>query len=316
MSKLPNATRETMTPAQQKIWDKVHEGKTGGGGPYSMLMHSPEMAQHFAATEDYFRNNSLLSDADREVIILTAAREVEAHYAWSRHEIRAHNVGVKPDVIEAIRAHADTGKFTGKEQLAQALGLEVAKYPTAEEAAKALVERFNTVVSFGTNAEAAAKYDKYLSADKERLGVGAVRQDVVLPAFTEAIIGSPEDGAAVMASPDEWTAWVEETAHEVGHRWQTTKEQTPYKYSCELNTAKTEGGVVFNSGDPASGLEHGTIFIKCLDNLDETDLGSRQLADGTVGYNSLNSKQAWFVDLQQKDGKWKVVGMQTEEMLQ
>ena len=117
MSKLPNATRETMTPAQQKIWDKVHEGKTGGGGPYSMLMHSPEMAQHFAATEDYFRNNSLLSDADREVIILTAAREVEAHYAWSRHEIRAHNVGVKPDVIEAIRAHADTGKFTGKEQL-------------------------------------------------------------------------------------------------------------------------------------------------------------------------------------------------------
>lgn len=206
--------------------------------------------------------------------------------------------------------------FTGKEQLAQALSLEVAKYPTAEEAAKALVERFNTVVSFGTNAEAAAKYDKYLSADKERLGVGAVRQDVVLPAFTEALVGSPEDGAQVMASPDEWTTWVEETAQEVGHRWQTTKEQTPYKYSCTLNTAKTEDGVVFNSGDPASGLEHGTIFIKCLDNLDETDLGSRQLADGTVGYNSLNSKQAWFVDLQQKDGKWKVVGMQTEEMLQ
>ena len=106
MSKLPNATREAMTPEQQKIWDKIHEGRTGGGGPYSMLMHSPEMAQHFAATEDYFRNNSLLPDADREMIILTAAREVEAHYAWTRHEIRAHKVGVKPEVIEAIRAHA------------------------------------------------------------------------------------------------------------------------------------------------------------------------------------------------------------------
>ena len=117
MSKLPNATREAMTPEQQKIWDKIHEGRTGGGGPYSMLMHSPEMAQHFAATEDYFRNNSLLPDADREVIILTAAREVEAHYAWTRHEIRARNVGVKPEVIEAIRAHADPDKFTGKEKL-------------------------------------------------------------------------------------------------------------------------------------------------------------------------------------------------------
>ena len=106
-----------MTAEQQKIWDKIHEGRTGGGGPYSMLMHSPEMAQRFAATEDYFRNNSLLPDADREVIILTAAREVEAHYAWTRHEIRAHKVGIKPEVIEALRARATLDKFTGREKL-------------------------------------------------------------------------------------------------------------------------------------------------------------------------------------------------------
>jgi alkylhydroperoxidase family enzyme len=112
MSKLPNATRESMTPEQQKIWDKVHEGKTGGGGPYSMLMHAPEMAQHFAATEDYFRFNSRLPDADRETIILTAAREVEAHYAWSRHEIRAKQC-LPDEVIEALRAHAPIDKFTG-----------------------------------------------------------------------------------------------------------------------------------------------------------------------------------------------------------
>ena len=112
MSKLPNATREGMTPAQQKIWDKVHEGKSGGGGPYSMLMHSPEMAQYFAATEDYFRNESHLPDADRETIILTAAREVEAHYAWSRHEIRAKSC-LPSEVIEALRAHAPIEKFTG-----------------------------------------------------------------------------------------------------------------------------------------------------------------------------------------------------------
>ena len=117
MSKLPNATREAMTPEQQQIWDKIHQGRTGGGGPYSMLLHSPEMAQHFAATEDYFRNNSLLPDPVREIIILTAAREVEARYAWTRHEIRAHKVGVKPEVIEAIRAHADTDQFTGTDKL-------------------------------------------------------------------------------------------------------------------------------------------------------------------------------------------------------
>jgi alkylhydroperoxidase family enzyme len=75
------------------------------------------MAQHFAATEDYFRNRSLLADADREIIILTAAREVEAHYAWTRHEIRAHKVGIKPETIEALRARATLDKFTGREKL-------------------------------------------------------------------------------------------------------------------------------------------------------------------------------------------------------
>jgi 4-carboxymuconolactone decarboxylase len=117
MSKLPNAKREGLSAEQQKIWDRVFEGRTGGGGPYAMLMHSPEMAQHFAATEDYFRNNSKLPDADREVIILTAAREVEAHYAWTRHEIRAHKVGISPQTIELLRARADLDKFTGREKL-------------------------------------------------------------------------------------------------------------------------------------------------------------------------------------------------------
>jgi alkylhydroperoxidase family enzyme len=117
MSKLPNATRDGLSVEQLQIWDRIFEGRTGGGGPYSMLMHSPAMAQHFAATEDYFRNHSLLPDADREIIILTAAREVEAHYAWTRHEIRAHKVGIRPEIIQALRARASVDQFTGKEKL-------------------------------------------------------------------------------------------------------------------------------------------------------------------------------------------------------
>jgi len=117
MSRLPRARREEMSPEHQKIWDHINAARSGGGGPYSMLLHSPAMAQHIAATEDYFRTESLLPDPDREIIILTAAREVEARYAWSRHEIRAHKVGIAPEVIEALRAKAPLDKFTGKERL-------------------------------------------------------------------------------------------------------------------------------------------------------------------------------------------------------
>jgi alkylhydroperoxidase family enzyme len=114
---MPRAKREELSPEQQKIWDHINAARSGGGGPYSMLLHSPSMAQHFAATEDYFRTHSLLPDADREIIILTAAREVDAHYAWSRHEIRAHNVSIRPEVIEALRATAAVDKFSGRERL-------------------------------------------------------------------------------------------------------------------------------------------------------------------------------------------------------
>jgi len=117
MSRLPAVKREDLTPDHQKIWDRIHAKRSGGGGPYSMLMHSPAMAEHLAATEDYFRDHSLLADADREIIILTAAREVDARYAWSRHEVRAHKLAINPDLIEALRAKAPIDKFAGKEQL-------------------------------------------------------------------------------------------------------------------------------------------------------------------------------------------------------
>ena len=117
MSRIPSAKRDELSPEHQQIWDHIHAARTGGGGPYSMLMHSPAMAQRFAATEDYFRNHSLLPDADREIIILTAAREVSAHYAWTRHEVRAHTVGIRPATIEALRARAPLDSFTGREKL-------------------------------------------------------------------------------------------------------------------------------------------------------------------------------------------------------
>lgn len=117
MSRLPRARREDLSVEHQKIWDHINAARSGGGGPYSMLLHSPAMAQHIAATEDYFRTASLLPDADREIIILTAAREIDARYAWSRHEVRAHKAGVASEVIEALRAKAPLNEFTGKERL-------------------------------------------------------------------------------------------------------------------------------------------------------------------------------------------------------
>ena len=117
MSRIPHAKRDELSPEEQKIWDHIHAVRTGGGGPYSMLLHVPALAGHVAATEDYFRLDSALSDADREIVILAAARELGAHYPWVRHEARARQVGVRTEVIETLRAQGSLAGFTAREKL-------------------------------------------------------------------------------------------------------------------------------------------------------------------------------------------------------
>jgi 4-carboxymuconolactone decarboxylase len=117
MSRIPSAKREELSTENQKIWDHIHAVRTGGGGPYSMLLHVPPLAGHVAATEDYFRLNSALSDADREIVILAAARELGAHYPWMRHEARARQAGVRNEVIETLRAKGSVAGFTPREKL-------------------------------------------------------------------------------------------------------------------------------------------------------------------------------------------------------
>jgi 4-carboxymuconolactone decarboxylase len=117
MSRIPRVKREDLSAEHQKVWDYINAARTGGGGPYSILLHVPPLASHVAATEDYFRLQSGLPDADREIIILTAARELEARYPWTRHEIRAHKAGIRPEVIEALRAKAPLEHFAGREKL-------------------------------------------------------------------------------------------------------------------------------------------------------------------------------------------------------
>jgi 4-carboxymuconolactone decarboxylase len=117
MSRIPKANRESLSDKDRKIWDHIHSARKGGGGPYSMLMHVPELAARVAATEDYFRLESALSDADREIIILAAARELGAHYPWARHEARAHQAGVRKEVIETLRVKGSLAGFTPREKL-------------------------------------------------------------------------------------------------------------------------------------------------------------------------------------------------------
>ena len=116
MSKLPEISREKLSPADQAIWDRVMSGRSGGAGPYGTLMHVPEMAQCFSTLEGYFRDHGTLAKPDKEMIILAVARELGARFPWSRHEIRAREVGVRSETLETLRANGPLDDLTAHER--------------------------------------------------------------------------------------------------------------------------------------------------------------------------------------------------------
>jgi 4-carboxymuconolactone decarboxylase len=117
MTRLPVAERSALQPEDQAVWDRIAAVRSGVRGPYGVLMHVPRLADCVRGLEDYFRFEGELPGADRELVILVAAREMEARYAWARHEHRGQEEGTRPEAIEAVRTNAPIDALTRRERL-------------------------------------------------------------------------------------------------------------------------------------------------------------------------------------------------------
>jgi 4-carboxymuconolactone decarboxylase len=117
MSRLPTVTRDQLLAEDQAIWDRVMSGRHSSGGPYGALIHAPALAERVSAVENYFRSTAVLPAGDRELVILVTARELQAHFPWSRHEIRGREAGLRSEVIEALRANGSLETLTPRQQL-------------------------------------------------------------------------------------------------------------------------------------------------------------------------------------------------------
>jgi 4-carboxymuconolactone decarboxylase len=117
MSRLAVPDRGALAAEDQAVWDRIAAVRSGVRGPYGVLMHVPKLADRVRALEDYFRFDAELPGPDRELVILVAAREMEARYAWARHEHRGHEEGTRQEAIEAVRTNASIQALTAREQL-------------------------------------------------------------------------------------------------------------------------------------------------------------------------------------------------------
>jgi 4-carboxymuconolactone decarboxylase len=90
-----------------------------------MLLHSPQVAAKVGELGHYLRFDSVLSDADRELAILTAARESNAAIEWAGHVRLGLRVGVRQEAIDAIANRSDLNAFTPEEAVIVDYGRQI-----------------------------------------------------------------------------------------------------------------------------------------------------------------------------------------------
>ncbi len=103
MARLAPRQREDLSPQDQAVWDRMLASRGYVRGPHTVLMYDPPLGDLVSDEGDYLRFHGLLTGADRELGILTAAREGEVRYEWQAHEPIARREGAPSDAIEVIR---------------------------------------------------------------------------------------------------------------------------------------------------------------------------------------------------------------------
>jgi 4-carboxymuconolactone decarboxylase len=117
MPRLTPITGKSEVPAEHHgVVDAVVKEFGNVRGPFSMLLHSPKLAERLLPLVTFIRDESVVPTPLRSIAILTAVRERESAYPWAAQVNLARRNGIREEVIDVIRAKADPGKLSEDER--------------------------------------------------------------------------------------------------------------------------------------------------------------------------------------------------------
>jgi 4-carboxymuconolactone decarboxylase len=102
--RFPTRTIEQLNP-EQKVGaaEVLKQSSAGLGGPYAMLINSPELLKRYLLMTEYLRQKTSLPKHLNEMAILLEARIWDAQYEWWAHEPLARKAGLSEAIINDIR---------------------------------------------------------------------------------------------------------------------------------------------------------------------------------------------------------------------
>ena len=109
---------DEMTPPQKTMMEHLVSGeRRGAGGPFNVLLRSPEvgdLVQQFGAQ---MRFHSSLPRKLNEMAIIITARHWTAQYEWNAHRAAAAQAGLGEPIIQAIAAGKRPSSMDGDETI-------------------------------------------------------------------------------------------------------------------------------------------------------------------------------------------------------
>ena len=110
MARLPPITSKDQVAAKdQATFDSIVASRGAVQGPFTMFLHSPELAGRLANLGAYVRFEGSLDMRVRVLAAMTAAREFEVVYVWGAQTGGARRLGVPEETIAAIRENHSRG---------------------------------------------------------------------------------------------------------------------------------------------------------------------------------------------------------------
>ena len=112
----PITTKAGLAPGNAHVADAVMKVFGHIRGPFSMLLHSPKLAERLLPVVKFFREDCIVEPRLRFLAILTAASERNAAYVWAAQAAAARTNGIREEVLDVIRAKGDPGKLAADER--------------------------------------------------------------------------------------------------------------------------------------------------------------------------------------------------------
>jgi 4-carboxymuconolactone decarboxylase len=117
MPRIVPVTGKSDVPAEYHgVVDDVVKVFGGVRGPFSIMLHSPKLAERVLPLVAFFREGSVVEPKLRSHAILAAVREREAAYVWAAQVGAARRAGVPEATIDLLRAKGDAAALPADER--------------------------------------------------------------------------------------------------------------------------------------------------------------------------------------------------------